>query len=394
MRTIIPSIGIVRFFCWVVMSTDYFFDVTLPYSLEVPEGEAIRFRHKGLNGVFVHLEKIKVSSSQGIEFSSHIHIPADKYGVFNKSRIRIILCEEVLSKIHSSEKDKTRKVFDKLNEYVALSFGLPETKLKPFVVGSINKILCAYRVISQEWHSTPVTSKDLFNFTLSKQQEKKTEFLSTMPDAHRVMQGENKLFAEKQMTLLRKAVTFEATMSPLLILEADIHDKATQGEFMTAIMLIALLLEEAIKEHIVQYISLSKKLPLDKAKLKLIKSNGHSFGIGELLDKPKKGKFCFVDKLIYWKPFLDDEYKLWVKNVRELRNNIMHANEKDISHQQIINAWQASVDFIYLSCGKFIKKLYSEEVELVHSDLMKFYLPVSKNVFTQGLIGDFSNSKT
>jgi len=111
------------------MDSGFFFDVTLPYSLQVPVGERIIFKHKGLNGSFVHIKKIKALSDQSIEFSPHFHIPADKYGIFNKSRIRVILSEESVSEIHSTEKEKTQKVFDKLNEYVALSFGLPETKL-------------------------------------------------------------------------------------------------------------------------------------------------------------------------------------------------------------------------------------------------------------------------
>jgi len=146
-------------------------------------------------------------------------------------------------------------------------------------------------VISQEWHSTPVTSKDLINFTLFSYKEDKYKQLSIIPDAHRIMQAKNELFGEDQMDILKKAVTFEGTMSPLLVLEADIHDKATQGEFMTASVLIALLSEEAIKEHIIQYISISRDLHPNQAKLKLIKRNGYNVGISELLDKPKKGKW-------------------------------------------------------------------------------------------------------
>jgi len=374
------------------MDRGYFFDVTLPYAVQIPTKEGIGFTYKSKSGIFVHTEKIKTLSESCIEFSSHLHIPADKYGVFFKSRVRIVLSDEVVSIIYSSEKEELKKVFCDLNKYVNFCFSLPDTKLKPYVVGAINKILGMYRVISQEWHATPITSKDLTYFTIFSFNKGEVQQLSVSPDSHRIMSGNNELFGTHQMELLKSAITHEGQMSTLLVLEADVHDKATQGEFLTACVLIALLSEEAIKEHIIQFYVKSESLHPDEAKLKLIKPNGHYLGIGELVDKQKKEKKCFIEDIIGWKPFLENEYSLWKTNVRELRNNIIHASTKDISHKQVINAWESCVQIIRLSRNRFVEKLHSDEIEITETDFMKFYSPVSSNIFTSGLIGEFSSS--
>lgn len=376
------------------MNSGYFFDVTLPYALQIPIKNEFLFTYRSKKGMFVHIEKIKTLSEQCIEFSSHLHIPADKYGTFFKSRVRIVLNDDVVSEIYSLESEDLKKTFSQLNEYVNFCFGQPKTKLKPYVIGAINNILNMYRVISQEWHATPVTSKDLVYFTIFSFNKGKVKQLSIIPDSHRIMGGTNELFGEPQIELLKTTIRHEGQMSPFLILEADIHDKATQGEFLTACVLIALLSEEAIKEHIIQFFTKSESLHLGEAKLKLIKENGHHRSIGELVDKPKRGNSCFIHDIIGWKPFLEDEYTLWKTNVRELRNNIIHASEKDISHQQVIEAWKSCVDFIQLSRNKFIKKLQSNEIEITRLDFMKFYVPISSNIFTSGLIGEFTSGVT
>jgi len=169
------------------MNSGYLFDVTLPYALQIPTKDGISFAYKSKKGMFVHTEKIKALSEQCIEFSPHLHIPADKYGVFFKSRVRIVLSDEVVSEIYSLEKEDLKRTFSKLNEYVNFCFGLPKTKLKSYVVGAINKIIGMYRVISQEWHATSVTSKDLVCFTVFSFNKGEVKQLSIIPDSHRIM---------------------------------------------------------------------------------------------------------------------------------------------------------------------------------------------------------------
>lgn len=375
-----------------IMDKGFFFDVTLPYSLQIPVGECITFTHDGITGLFVHIEKINTSVEKGVTYSPDMHIPADKYGVFFKSKVRIVLNEESVSAIHLIEEIKTQKTFSELSRYVNLCFGLHGTKLKPFVVGAINKILGVYRVISQEWHASPVTAKDLTNYSTFSYCDEKVQFLSVMPDAHRIFSGKSKLFGGVQLDILKKAAMFEGTMAPLQVLEADIHDKATQSEFLTAGVLIALLSEEAIKEHIIQYLSKYDNTLPNVARLKLIKPNGHYLGISELVDKPRKNRECFIEKSIGWKPYQSKEYTLWNNNVRELRNNIIHASEKSIEYIQIIEAWSACTEFLGLSRKMFIEKLISERLKISHLEFMRFYVPLSNNVFTDNLIGSFTET--
>jgi len=367
----------------------YIIETLLPFSIRLPLQETIEFTFNQYRCGFVHLERISMLHG-GIQIPDTSYIPADKYGLYFRSKVLLILTDNIIEELRRRESSELQNLFD-LDAYVSHCFGLHGTKAKSFAVGAINYFLSIYRILSQDWHVTPVAPKDLTNIVLSKDEDGKVTFLSRLEFLHQtVFTTGQDILADQKLELLKYSVMTGGSMSPLVTMEADIHDKATQGDFIPATISIGLLAEEAIKEHVVQYYRHKEGLDVDDAQRKLIKPTGHTFGIADLLDRPKGKRTCFIEDIIGWKPYQENAYEKWNKYVRNLRNDVIHSGKKDINFDDINKGWKACYDIVSISSGKFIEAVQSHDITLTDGEKMSFYRPISVNVCPPSLRSDFN----
>lgn len=360
----------------------YCFEIPLPYSIRVPTQENIEFLFGGQQCCLVHLERAPIPNGK-FEFPHTSFIPADKYGLYFKSRIVLVLSCDIVKKIWAAESDEIQKIFPDLDSFVGLLFGNPASSLKDFVFATVNHFLGIYRVISQDWHVTELMPKDVPHIVIRKQKDGVTTFLTLC------MMGEQIMFVTGHdvlpidlMKILRAGLSSGGKMNPLAALEADIHEKATQGDLLMASILIGLLVEEAIKEHIIQFLKIKNQWHYDEAKKELIKDNGKYLGIGDLLDKKKNNnERCFIERLIDWKPYESNEYGQWDKNVRDVRNEIIHAGRKDINSKQVELAWVSCIGFLRLLRNKFLHALIQSGIRVSENEALRFFSPLASEIF-------------
>lgn len=364
----------------------YCFEMNLPYSLRLSTKENIEFVFSDHQCCFVHLERISTPNEK-FEFPPTAYVPADKYGLYFKSKILLVLTADVVRKIWANESDEVQKIFPTMDEYVGLLFGNPTSSLKGFVFAAVNYFLEIYRVFSREWHATQVMPKDVPHVVINKQESGALSFLTFVAMGSQVMTVTGQeVLPNEYMQLLRNGLSAGVRIDPLASLEADIHEKATQGDFMTASILMELLAEEAIKDHIVQFLVIRDKLHHDAAKRVLIKSNGKLYGISDLVDKDdKNGKICLVEQLIGWKPYGTVEYDKWDGNVRKLRNEIIHAGKRDIHIEQVKFGWLSCVEFLTLVATNFMQALSNGGVEITVNEAIRFYIPLEREIFPAGV---------
>ena len=375
----------------------YVFDMHLPYALRLPLNENIEFTFQEQLCCFVHCER-QPNSSLRAQYPKTTFVPADKYGLYFHSRILIVLSENVVSWLHTQANDEVRKLFD-LDSYVAHCFALSAVNLKEFVVGALNQFLSIYRVIAQDWHVTPIVPKDLVNIRLSKSKDGKVTPLTELHFGNQVVTTSgNDTLEERQLQLLKQGALTGGKIAPLATLEADIHDKVNQGDFLSAIILIGLLVEEAVKDHVIRHIMLLDAVNYDDAISKITRKRkdgtSHFFGINDLVDKGKKENEarCFVEARTGWRPYDESVYTDWDKNVRGYRNEIIHAGRKDISANQVNAAWTATFAFISLSKQKLLEHLCQNGISITQDDVVRFYALICESAFSPGLIGDFNRT--
>jgi len=366
----------------------YCFEISLPYSIRLPTQENFEFVFGKQQCCLVHLERVPTPNGK-FEFPQTAYVPADKYGLYFKSRIVLVLTSDVVRNIWSAESSEVRKLFPKLDDYVGLLFGNPTSSLKSFVFAAVNQFLSIYRVISQDWHATEVMPKDVSHIVIKTQKDGATSFLCLLMLGEQVMTMTGHDVLSKELVhLIKSGLSMGGRMNPLAILEADIHEKATQGDFMTALILMGLLAEEAIKEHIIQFVKIRDQLHHDDAKNILIKNKAKYLGISELVDKngrEREKKDCLVEELIGWKPYDSIEYAEWDAKVRDVRNEIIHAGKKDINLEQVRIGWLACVEFLTLSARNFMQALSKSGAEITADEAIGFYMPLTKEILPVGL---------
>lgn len=369
----------------------YCFEFLLPYSIRVPTQENIDFLFGEHRCCLVHLKREPTPNGKFV-FPQTAYVPADKYGLYFKSRILLVLTSDIVRKLWSAESDEIQKLFPKLDDYVGLLFSNPTAALKKFVFSAVNHFLSIYRVLSQDWHATKVMPKDVSHIVIKKQKDDATTFLTTLGLGDQIMSmSGNDVLPDEQMHLLRSGLITGGKMNSLAALEADIHEKAAQGDFLSACILIGLLAEEAIKEHIVQYVRIRDQTHPDDAEKTIVKNNGKYLSITDLVDKNSKGKkVCLTEMLIGWKPYETDSYANWDQNVRVLRNEIAHAGNKDVNFEHVKLAWLSCAEFLILSANNFIHALGDCGVEMTTNEAIGFYVPLTKEILPSGLFGYFN----
>jgi hypothetical protein len=373
-----------------LISNGYKFETTLPYPLRMKAGEVFQILCMSQTAYFVHVSRDQSTPSVDFNLPDAGYIAADRYGIFYRSRIAVILDDDLIKKMHSLETDEVQRIWSEQKAYVGFMFGSPTSKLTYQIVELINRALASYRIVCEEWHAAPVVPKDLASWIVSRVENKSENFLQTVHLSHQFLHM-NAEITDLQIQLLQFAYSKSGKFGPLWILEADIHDRITQGDFYVAIVLIAMISEEAIKSHLIQFLIIRDGLSAESAQSALKKKNGYSLGIADLIDPPKKHEKCFVEEISGWCPHIEESYKAWNKDVRELRNEVIHTGRRNVSSDEIDAAWTACCAFIRVSFSSFLFRLIKDGYQVSESDSTKFYNPISDISGSRGLFGKYNH---
>ncbi len=74
---------------------EYIVEIPLPFSLRLPLNAEFEFFFSHQRCIFVHLERTHTLTS-GIQLGSGSHIAADKYGLYLKSKVLLVLPSEIV----------------------------------------------------------------------------------------------------------------------------------------------------------------------------------------------------------------------------------------------------------------------------------------------------------
>lgn len=373
------------------VSVHYKLETLLPYSIRLPQGKRYRAAYDGLDLEFSHLSRVETPRTSGARMSPHLEFPADKYGLFFRSRVALILPESAIQTLMSGESDALRRVFPHSEEYVAHLFGSPAANLTTSVITVLNRMLSAYRVIYQDWHAAPVASMDLPSWRVLKVQGGVERFLTALELPNQIAQGSPPTDQGRE-EFFSKSLRAGAAASPLPMLEADIHDRVSHGDLLVGLVLMGLLVEEGIRDHLTAYIRLQEGILEEEAESRLLRANGLAYGIADMVDPPSgRRKTCLIESIAGWKPYEHGQYKDWNSFVREMRNEIIHRGRNNVNPVDAERAWVASTRFLELSFSQFLERLVEQGIQ-VKPEQVQMFRARSSIAGTPGLIGAFNRT--
>jgi hypothetical protein len=176
------------------------------------------------------------------------------------------------------------------------------------------------------------------------------------------------------------------------MLEADIHDRVSHGDLLVGLVLMGLLVEEGIRDHLTAYIRLQEGISEEEAEARLLRANGLAYGIADMVDPPGgRRKTCLIESIAGWKPYEHGQYEDWNSFVREMRNEIIHRGRNNVNPVDAERAWVASTRFLELSVSQFLKSLVEQGVQVKPEEVQMFRTR-SSVAGTPGLIGAFNRT--
>lgn len=370
--------------------TCYKFETLLPYPLRLKVGSKFPAAYDGLQMDFVHLERMATPRSTGVRISPHLQMPADKYGLYFRSKVALVLPESSILQLLRREKSDLQRVFPSAEPYVAHAFGSPAVGITGTLISLLNQMLGIYRLAYKEWHVGPVASLDIPSWRASKIDGERETFLTLVEQPSRIMQGSPEDDSSAS-AFFSECLSIGATAAPLPSLEADIHDRVSHGDLMVALILMGLLVEEGIRDHLVGYLALTEGISSVEAESRLVKVSGIAYGIADFVDPPKKKKTCLIEDLTKWKPYRHKEYDQWNVCVRDLRNEIIHRNRKMITPTEAATAWKACFGLLQVSYETFTQILINAGVDVDNAEIKMFRVR-SAVPGTDGLWGAFNHT--
>jgi len=364
------------------------FQFTLPYPIRIPFHEHFLCKLDNHEVVFIHDERFHTSTDRGIHFNRRGMIPADKYGIMARSRIRLLCPMSFIRESWLEEDGETKSTFpeNELERYVVVTFGTFQTRLLRKVIEAANFILAKYRILCGDWHIIPIVPKDVVNWKIYRLREGREDLIAVKTLASQVFNTQVEV-SEKTLQLFRQALQIPQPFMPLNILEADIHDKITQKDYIPAVVLTALLCEESIKGHLVCIYMHRDCISNDVAIEKLKNSSGRTFGIAQLVEKPKRQ--CVMAQETDWVPYDTEEYRDWDTNVRRLRNDIVHVSKLRITDQQMKACWESAAAFVSRSKQECLKALHKHGVPITQQIVATFFCPINPKAGVSGIHDQF-----
>jgi hypothetical protein len=371
------------------MSVHFKFETLLPYSLRIQAEKTYRASYEGVGLEFVHLGRVNVPRATGFVIAPHLLVPADKYGLFFRSRIALILPEDSVRLLMSTESDELQRVFPSPEPYVAHLFGSPGVNLTACIVTLLNRILGLYRVVYKEWHVSPLASVDLPSWRISKLEAGRETFLTALELPNQMAQG-TPLQDNGEEAFFSESLKAGGTAATLPTLEADIHDRVSHGDLLVALILMGLLVEEGVRNHLTKYIQLREGISEDDAVSQLVKANGITYGLAEMVDPPTRARTCLIEDIAGWRPYEEAEYRRWNTDLRELRNEVIHRGRIQVLPSQAERAWAAAALFLRISFIRFVERLLDQGCQVDPKQVEMFR--VRSNVAgTPGLFGAFNH---
>lgn len=330
----------------------------------------------------------------GQRFPLHTACVADRYGLFFRSKVCVKLSAESVGKVLSQETAEVQRLFPVLEQYISNLFGNPGAVLAQRVTSILNHVLGIYRVVFQEWHAVPVAQIDLVSWRLLKVEAGIARFLMSLDLPHQILFPGESNVNDGSNAQFAKVLASGSSFNTLNTLEADIHDRVSHGDLLVAIVLMGLLVEEGLRDHLLRFLMLRESITRSEANSRLTKRNGHVFGIGDLVDDPsaRKNSICIVEKLAGWRPYEYAEYVDWNANVRFIRNEVIHKGRKEITPADADSAWSACVAFLALSFKCFVGRLFEGGIHVEKAQAMLFYGTLSSTAGTPGLFGSFNHT--
>lgn len=366
----------------------YIFECTLPFPISLPQKTEIDLNYQSNVIRFIHVERLPATSSS-FELPQLGNVSCDRFGTYSKSRIAIVFNANVLQGQMTLEERETYT----LEEFFAFRFFGHSNNTTKFVVGAINRVLKLTRVCFFDWHVSPITPKDLSNVKLLKQSNSTTTLLGHSILAHQVMNSQIDTREDLRRTdLVRNGLKYDADLEPLASIESEIHDQANRGDFFLCTILMGTIVELALKKHLTKFLTFGKNMTLNEAEGLLKNKFGRFYNIGEFVD-PKKTSQNLLERHLGWKCYETSEYLVWNSLVRERRNEALHSGPVEISGQEIEAAWKASCDLIMISYRKNLETLLRRNVTVSETDALFWFTPLSKQLFSRGLIGDHFSPK-
>lgn len=99
-----------------------------------------------------------------------------------------------------------------------------------------------------------------------------------------------------------------------------------------------------------------------------------------------------MEKYVGWKAHLSPEHENWAKLVRDRRNDAVHEGPTPLSAMDVEMAWDAACSSISSSNRECIQALMAKGMQISNHNAAPFYTPLSRQLFSPGLIGDHSRT--
>lgn len=365
----------------------YKFETFLPYPLRVPLNSAFHLAYEGLEAEFTHLDRVQPPRASKAVLSPTHFVPADRYGLFFRSKVSITLSPAATALLLSKESAELQRIFKTTDEYVSQLFGNPGALLSGRLVVILNHVLSLYRVLYEDWHACPLAPVDLPSWRIVKIDSGVERFLTLCDLGHQMLQPLPNAPGQLE-EVFANVLVHGGSIAPLQSLEADIHDRISHGDLVVALVLMGLLVEEALRDHLVLYLHLGEHLSYEDAEARLERGEGHSYGVADFVDPPKGRRGPpLMETIAGWRSFEYPEYAAWNLNLREIRNGIIHRGRKHVTAGEAEAAWSSAVALITLSFKKVVEKLLRAGVDVEQQQARNFAGVLSTVAGTQGLFG-------
>ncbi len=369
-----------------ILEADYYiFECFLPFAISIPQKTELELTYQGHSLRFIHAER-HPSKDLNVVVPADTQVTSDRFGLYVRSRVALVFDAETLRKVMTHEE---ANAFD-LDTFFSSRFFNPSNSSTHLVVGALNRVLKLIRIVFNDWHASPLTPKDLSNLRFLKQSSKGTVVLGQSYFTHQIVNFKSDSEEnQRRLAILKSGLTKDADVEPLAVMESELHDHASRGDFYLSAVMMGTLVELAIKKHLIRFLIYDKNLSLEDAEKLLKNKHGRFRNIGDFLDH-QKNDLCLMEQYVGWQPYHSDEYHAWNDRVRERRNAALHSGPTRISTAEVEAAWTASCDFILLSFRECIAALLAKGVQVTEQDAMFWFSPVSLQLFPSGLIGDHS----